>query len=383
MNLAKLASLLLVSVSISASRAEMDAVVAVPLHGWATPNHPLTYRVPDGPRGWYQHGFRRENDGSKDWRAFKGVRLELQNPSDGVVAFTVKIAIPVEPTRQSLLPQTLAHPSITGKGRHSVYLPWTSFDFKQAQPAFLKYVKTLQVSSPAPLFVDSASTVLDRSVALSADVSGKSAPANAEVTYEATVSNCAPKPMAVSLSFMREGWESMTATVQPSLLSLAPGQSSKVRVTVKNSFRVPPGGHETQILRAVSGDDSATISFETATELPHPYVLHTAEQWKEVRENALRYDWAQVAKDGYIRRAQAWVVPEIATPPNNLTGVDDAGPFIFPTGVEDGLMDCAIAYSLSGDSRLAEKIRVFMLRLSDPMRGYPVTLRACNQSLVQ
>src|ERR1051325_7123242 len=46
-------------------------------------------------------------------------------------------------------------------------------------------------------------------------------------------------------------------------------------------------------------------------------------------------------------------------------------------------MDCGIAWQLTRDKSFAEKIALYLRRLSDPAKGYPATLRACNQSLVQ
>ena len=59
------------------------------------------------------------------------------------------------------------------------------------------------------------------------------------------------------------------------------------------------------------------------------------------------------------------------------------GPFLFHTQVENDLLACGSAWQLTGNQAYAEKIVLFLRRLSNPTNGYPATLRGCNQSLVQ
>ena len=156
----------------------------------------------------------------------------------------------------------------------------------------------------------------------------------------------------------------------------------KVRVAV--SDRVPPGGHEQQVLQAIANGDAANaaqLKFITTREVPHPFILHTPARWQEVREKVAKYPWAKERADEIIKTATEWQVPPIADP---AKAPDDTyGPYVFPTQTEDGLLACAYAYQLTGDNKFAEKIALFLRRLSDPAKGYPATLRGCNQSLVQ
>ena len=59
------------------------------------------------------------------------------------------------------------------------------------------------------------------------------------------------------------------------------------------------------------------------------------------------------------------------------------GPYLFHTQNENGLLACAYSWQLTGNKGHAGKVALFLRRLSDPRDGYPVTLRGCNQSLVQ
>ncbi|HEX9046856.1 MAG TPA: heparinase II/III family protein, partial [Verrucomicrobiae bacterium] len=221
-------------------------------------------------------------------------------------------------------------------------------------------------------------------VSLEAEVRGKWAPRNSSVAYAVTVGNCTDQKQAVALSFVKHGWEEMTATVEPSSFDLAPGETRNVTVHVAITDRVPPGGHEEQVLQAVGNGDAAQagqLKFITTSELPHPFILHTPERWQEVRDKAAKYPWAAERAHNIITNATAWKVPEVADP---AKAPDDTyGPYVFATATEDGVLASAYAYQLTGDRKYAEKVALFLRRLTNPTNGYPKTLRGCNQSLVQ
>jgi hypothetical protein len=204
------------------------------------------------------------------------------------------------------------------------------------------------------------------------------------VEYDVTVGNCAAAKQSVTLSLVKHGWEEMVSSVEPDSFSLAPGETRAVKVRVKISDRVPPGGHEEQVLQATANGDAANaaqLKFITTSEVPHPFLVHTPERWREVREKIAKYPWARERADEIIKTASDWQVPPIADP--TKAPDDTYGPYVFPTQTETGLLSCGIAYQLTGDKKFAEKIALFLHRLSDPTNGYPATLRGCNQSLVQ
>jgi hypothetical protein len=216
---------------------------------------------------------------------------------------------------------------------------------------------------------------------LHAAVRGKSAEAGGTAEYEVLVGNATEKPQAVVLSFERTGWEAMTASVEPQALDLAPGETKAVVVRVNVPKRIPPGGHEAQTLRAIgngTAPPSAAIRFVTASRMAHPYIIHTADGWAEVREKVEKYDWARQARQGEVDRAEKWNVPNVNNPDN-----PKRGDWLFQTQVEHDLMATGKAYQLTQDAKFAEKLRTFLLRLSDPMNGFPVTRRGCNHASVQ
>ena len=176
----------------------------------------------------------------------------------------------------------------------------------------------------------------------------------------------------------------MPATVDPVSLQLAPGETKTAVVKVTVPKRVPPGGHETRTLLATlqgegaEGAPVSKISYVTASRLEHPNILHTADGWAQIRENVKKYDWAKQAQQEYVDLARAWVVSEVNNPVN-----PKRGDWLFVTNLDKSLMASGISYQLTGNQEFAQKVRTFLLRLSDPKTGFPVTRRACNQASVQ
>jgi len=349
----------------------------------------FTLREPDGKRGQFKHGFYLGNDSAADWQKFYGVQFEVNLPDAREVALTATILRAQRNTNVSETPIRGAV-RVSGLGWHTVTLPWSAFDFEQANTSFLKSVKEFSVAgkwaddAPAKFELRNARVIKAPVVALGAEVRGKSTQQNGSVEYDVTVGNCTGTKQSVTLSFVKYGWEEMTTSVEPSALQLAPGETRSVKVRVAISDRVPPGGHETQVLQAIANGDAANatqLKFITTSEVPHPFLLHTPERWQAVREKLAKYPWAKERADEIIKSATEWQVPQIADP---AKAPDDTyGPYVFATSTETGLLYCGFAYQLTGDKKFAEKIALFLRRLSDPTNGYPATLRGCNQSLVQ
>jgi hypothetical protein len=347
------------------------------------------FRYPDGPKGWIKHGFRLTNDGTADWHECQGLKLEVRLADDLAVKVTAFIGTPNETDESSMVPGAV---TIRGPGWHTVTLPWSAFAFDQANTSFLQHVKELRLVV-APTDSNAGGRILLKNVrvmegdplALKCDIRGKSIPAGQSADYEVTVNNCTGVPQSVALSFVKHGWEAMTATVEPAALDLAPGENKACVVHVAVPDSIAPGGHEEQVLQAIAngnGDKAATVTFITARALPHPYILHTPAAWQEIRDNVKKYPWAKAAQDDYLNQAEKWQVPEIAQPPHNDPD-DTMGPFLFRTDNEHGLMACGISWQLTGEKMYAGKVAEFLRRWSDPQNGYPKTFRGCNQGFVQ
>jgi hypothetical protein len=363
---------------------EIDPAGAAALPGTGV----AEFRYPDGPRGFYKHGFRLLNDGTGDLKNRYGVRMEVELPDDRAATLTVSVRTD---DAQGQGEAVESRTSLRGAGWHAVILPWQVFGFDQARSSFLRYAKALTVGASLEgegtgrVMLRNVCVVKAPAVAVEAAVRGRSVPCGQTAEYPVTVSNCTDRAQAVSLELARRGWEAMQASVEPASLYIPPGGSGVCTVRVHVPEAIPRGGHEQQSLQAIAEGDAATaatLSFTTTAELPHPYILHTPARWQEVREKVKNYPWAKSAQDDYARQAAQWNVPEIARPPGNDPD-DTMGPYLFRTDNENGLMACGIAWQLTRNRDYAEKIALFLRRLSDPSEGYPKTLRGCHQGLVQ
>jgi hypothetical protein len=346
-------------------------------------NAPAAFHYPDGSRGFYKHGFRNFNDGTRDWHDYWGVQFQAKHTRAGEVELVVGISPATRGGSES--PARTATVRVNGDEWHTINLPWSAFHFAQENFAFLRTVKEVSVSSHGEVALRNVRVVKAPLVSLECDLRGKAASAGKPVEYPVTVSNCSDQPHAVGLSLVHRGWEVMDAAVEPASIQLASGQTQVVTLRVTVSDRVPTGGHEEQTLLAIADGNAAEasqLSFITTSELPHPYILHAPARWQEVREKVRKYPWAKEAQEAFVAAAEKWQVPQVAKPPNNDPD-DTYGPFLFRTQVENDLLGCAISWQLTGNKHHAEKVADFLRRLSSPTDGYAVTLRGCNQALVQ
>lgn len=339
------------------------------------------FRQPDGAKGSYKHGFRTENDSTANWSSYYGVRFDLELVDDEPVELKASL--------RTLTEQIPAIVQIQGRGWHTVTLPWSSFEDEQARSSFLSYIKEFALTPSgkknASFRLKNVCVIQAPVVALRCEVQGKSVPAGKMVEYNVQVNNCTGEVQAIAFHCVRRGWEAASVAVVPQKIILKPGERGQCTVQVTLPNRVPPGGHEIQTLEAVGNGDAANASkleFITACELPHPYILHTSARWQEIQEKVKNYSWAKDALAEYLKTADAWVVPEVAKAPDNDPN-DTMGPYLFKTSNENDLMACGIAWQMKGNKKYAEKVALFLKRLSDPKDGYPITLRGCNQGFVQ
>lgn len=337
------------------------------------------YIHPDGQKVY--HGFWTVDMGTNDWQQTKGLRFECF--SDGKQTEEMEITFT---SSNKVTGKAMA--SVNGKGWHTIMIPWSRFDTNSAQlKAALRCVRFLCIKSVATgknTKVRNVEAVKGEVIALEADVKGRSTTAGSYTTYHFTATNISSEKQAVTFSVPTKGWEMMDAKVEPAALTLSPGETRQCKLTVNVRQGLPAGNREHQTVQAIiNGKTNTTdqIDFVTAVTLPAPNILLTEARWDEVRQKVKKYDWAQKAQEEYIKKADNWNIPQIAT---KLSGDNDRlGPHVFPTQEEHGLMAAAISYQLTGKQQYAEKVATFMRRLCDPDRGYLKTLRGCSQSFVQ
>lgn len=347
------------------------------------------FRYPDGPKGWFFHGFREENDSTRDGRGFYGLRLDVRAPKDRTLKLQATLGTPPEAPRQEYIAASHAGCFVTGDGNwQQVTLPWTTFDFDQAECGFLEFIQQLQLTGKmadgkaGEVGLKNVRLVQAAGIALVADVRGQAVQPGEAATYHVTVGNCTDAPQDVTLGFDHYGWETMTAAVEPSQLRLAPGATADCVVRVRLPARgIAPGGHETQTLLATAGSAGATpakLEFITARDVSRPSILLTAQGWSEVRAKAQHYDWARKQAQDYVKAAEAWQVPEAASPAQYARS-PQRHPYVFWVSEFKNLSETAIAWQLTRNTNYAAKVALFLRRLADEKTGYLATFAAVSE----
>jgi hypothetical protein len=298
--------------------------------------------------------------------------MDVTLPAGRTLEVEATLLVPAEPGRKELISETKATVTVTTSGR--VTIPINSFDFNKGQPGFLHYIRGLQFAGK---FTDGASGVVKlknvrliraRDIALDAPVRGKAVVAGGTTRYEVTVSNCTESPQVVKLGFEKYGWEAFPAMVEPAQLTLAPGATGTCVVSVNVPAGVPAGGHERQKLTA----GSTTLELITACDVPRPHILMTRQGWDEIRAKVQKYDWAREGQAEYVKTADEWKVPEVATPEQRAKAPENH-PYVFLNRDFDKLYPTAVAWQLTGKKEHAEKVALFLRRLADEKTGYAST----------
>ena len=271
-------------------------------------------------------------------------------------------------------------------GECRLLIPFSVFDTPKASQSTIRRIKSIafRLSGEGGGKVKVLSTRLleGNSVKTTADYYSRPGEPGDTIIYPVTVTNCEPTSQSVYFSIQKYGWEAFPATVEPAQLELASGETRKVNVYVIVPPGIPAGGREKQTLQILPSANPAavrTLTFTTLRSMPHPFTIHTAEGWDEVRRKAENYDWAKDRKERYIQDAKAWIVP--LRPPYVANG--DGIPYLCATTHEHGLMNNAIAWQLTRSPEYARKVKQFLLMISDYQNGFPLTRKASHQSSVQ
>lgn len=345
----------------------------------------VSYRYPDTERTY--RGFRQYYGGA-DWSDYTGLRFEIFLKSESIVKIDVTFKV-AEEDAPNLHGESKTSVQVAGKGWQLVYLPWDVFDLSETQRiGTLQAVKELDITAQSPdnpsLQIKNVKVSKGKAVSLASPIQGKSVAAGSKVQYEIEVGNTTSQQQSVQLLFTKYGWETMDVSVTPSSLNLAPNEVKKCVIEVSVPARLIAGIREKQVLKAIpNGDasDAMKLEYTTAVEVPFPYMVFTSEKWKEVKDKIDNYDWAKKGLAEYEENASKWKSPEIA---DELSSVNTyLGRHVFKNQEADQMMECAIAYQLTGKEEYAEKCVLFLRRFSNEEKGYPSTFRGNDQNFVK
>ncbi len=344
----------------------------------------ISYTYSNQNRVYFPGISRPFNGDAADWTKYSGIAFEIC--IDTELPTEVSAILKVDSLDYSELnPVSIAKIRLTGKGWHSVYIPWDMFDIDLGQRRgtlfAIKHV-LLTAATDENYKIRNVKVTKGLTTSLDAGVLGKSSDAGSQVTYEFEVGNTSNIKQGVQLLVQTMGWESMEASLNMDAVNLEPGEVQTLRLTVNIPEHLPTGIREKQIIKAISnglGAAENTIEFTTAVSVPTPNIVFTAKGWQKVKEKVEKYDWAKEGYEEYIRKAQKWEVPE----GNDFSDIEGRplGKSVFHTnGFE--IFDCAVAYQLTGNEEYATKCLKLLRRLSDPKTGYPATLVGGSNSFV-
>ncbi|MFP4177098.1 MAG: hypothetical protein ACLFT2_07700 [Candidatus Brocadiia bacterium] len=215
-------------------------------------------------------------------------------------------------------------------------------------------------------------------ITLQFDRLGASAESGDEANYFIRLQNDTRNSVDVRLSAVPSPDTVMTPRVEPDQFRLGPLEDADAFISIGVTPSVAPGGWEEHRFQMhVGGNSSPADEFilTTARHLPHPYLIHTEEGWEHIREKMRQYDWAKQTGRRIINRADDWTVPDI----------HPSGLYVFGAGVAGGryIRDTIAAWKLTGNRTHARKVVEFLLKLSDPEKGFPATMRAVSRYAVK
>lgn len=323
-----------------------------------------------------------------DWTPYAGVSFDiyLKNESSTEITAIFKVDS-LDYAEEN--PVSTANVRLTGKGWHSVFIPWEMFDIDAGQKwgtlfAVKHFILKANSKANSCYQIRNVCVTKGESVALESPVMGKSTAAGTLVTYEVKVGNTTNQKQAVSLRIETEGWETMKSKIEPSTLDLAPGEIKTCLLTVDVPSKLPAGIRENQIIKAISngsGSSMASIKFITAVSLPFPNIMFTADGWQKIREKAKKYDWAKVSYDDYVGRADQWK-PRSHEKLKANAGASLLGQPVLSEAESSDILNCAIAYQLTQNEAYAKKCIEYLRPLLDKETGYPATLVGGSNAFV-
>ncbi|MFW5788281.1 MAG: hypothetical protein ACOCV3_08455, partial [Halanaerobiales bacterium] len=224
-------------------------------------------------------------------------------------------------------------------------------------------------------------------IKISVESLSRSGKSEETVHYPFTITNISSEPVNLKFEVEEAGWEVMEVALdlgEEQTVEIKPEKTYEMELQVKVSKRVAPGGYENQKLIIKKEDNKSgqqemldEIIFTTLRYLPHPYLLHTEEGWENVKDKMDNYEWMAEILEKIEKKHVSWEVPEI----------DPSGDFIFEKDSCKPAFPLSVAWKLTANKKKAEKyaakIKEFLLKLSDPEKGYPETGKGSSHYAVK
>jgi hypothetical protein len=343
------------------------------------------FQYPAGKKGWYSHGFSKEHDGTRDWRKYYGLQLNVKVPAGRILKLKAILFTPPKELRQEYLPSVQANVEVP-EGWHQVTIAWESFDLPPGQFAMLKFIQGIRLegrfkdnNGAANLNIKNVRLTLARQIAMTTAVQGRAGEGDSKAKYEVQLTNCTDVRQAINLLIPGNRFNTMHAKVTPSTIALLPGKTASCIVTVEIPNRGHVlGGHESQTLMAMAnGNAAGKLELITACAVPHPYLIHTASGWSAVRDKATKYSWAAAELKKLTKELDGWQVPPPYFPPANYNAAEKHF-FVYKDEDYVRLQNAAFGWQLTRDEKFARKVANMLVQFADEKTGYPYTWAATN-----
>ncbi len=348
----------------------------------------ISYVHPEGEKGWYLRGLNTENDAAYDLRHYHALRFQMKTDGRKPVSIRCTLYRAHQKGRHNLLDSTVAVVNAMGGNWHEVVIPLASFDYNRGQEYFLKFIDRVKLDaeyadhSRGKITIRDAQLSRAHTLQMETDVYSRPLDSHHRASYNVRITNTSRTAQPIALSIKKQGWEGMQASLSAQSLMLAPGESQTVTVSVTGTDYLPAGAHEATVVQAqpLSSDGKAEeISLISVVPVKSPFIVHTADEWAEVKKNIERYDWAKQEFDHFVSVAENFKVPEV----RKGTMSDQGTEGLVRAYIETPLHQTAIAYYLTGNRAYGEKVAETLRRLTDPEMGYPRTQHLTFQGIPQ
>ncbi len=314
-------------------------------------------------------------------RDMYGLRFTVESKSAKPVDLTVTMHRIAAPGRHDLADSTSARLQVSGPFPKVVTVPLKAFDYKRGQEYFLRFIKDITVDAPAGVTVSGIKAIEGNTCRIDAPIKGKPVGPDGRASYDLTITNTSDRARDFGISFNPNGWETMLVEPSVKSVTLKPGEKRSVTVDVLATRQLHPGQHEYHNIAVYPTDgegETETVTLVTVQPITEPFLIHTPEEWAEIKANAQKYDWAKEGMDKILKTARDFKVPEIKARPSDM-GTNG----LMRASGEGQLVATAIAYYFTDEREFGEKVAETLRRVSDPETGYPLTNHITLQGIPQ
>lgn len=343
----------------------------IEMDGWDRKKNKYVFPNTPDKNNWYDQGLVPKNDYTADIFGWYGFSFETEVHGRVEIVVTAGLLDFGEVHSEEVIDYYTWRATVYGNGTVKVIAPLSQFDILSSTPARWKFLRSVEINRD----VRKLRAVRGKGIYAHADVLSKPAQPGELIEYKLRLVNCLDVKQAVSFSFERTGYEVLSPYITDNELLLGPFEEKTCFLKAQMNDKIVEGGfekHKLHIIPNGDGSQEQVLEFYSVRRMSHPYIANTEDGWNEVKEKAEKYDWAKKIAAAYIERAEQWEVPEIG---NHNHGM-------FLTAEAHKCYNSAIAWKLTGREEFAAKAALFLRRVSDREKGYPMRRKAGSQQLV-